>query len=145
VKIRFVAPDRLIWLATVAILLWGVWAFGSEVALNLRLGHQIDQLQAQNAQLATENAQAQRDLASAASPSAMEEEARKYGFARPGENVYIIVRPSPSPAGVGGSSESAGAGSGGRAGHAQGGGSGGRGGVGGVWHAIERWWSNLWH
>lgn len=142
-KIRFVAPDRVIWAVTVAILLWGVWAFGSEVALNLRLGHQIDQLQAQNAQLATDNAQAQRDLAAAASPSAMEEEVRRYGFARPSENVYIIVRPSPSPVAGGGVGGSSGGRSAGRAGAAPGGGV--RGGVGGVWQAIERWWSNLWH
>lgn len=132
-KIRFVAPDRLIWLATVAILLWGVWAFGSEVALNLRLGHQIDQLKAQNAQLATENAQAQRDLATAASPGALEEVVRKYGFARPSEQVYIIVKPSPSPAGSGTGAASAS----GRAGHSPGG-------LEGIWQSVERWWSNLW-
>jgi cell division protein FtsB len=132
VKIRFVAPDRLIWLATAAILLWGGWAFGSEVLLNLRLGHQIDQLKAQNAQLAADNAQAQRDLTTASSPSAMEEEARKYGFARPSENVYIIVKPSPSPAAT------AGGGAGSSATRSAGGG-------GGVWKAVERWWRNLWH
>jgi cell division protein FtsB len=133
-KIRFVAPDRLIWLATAAILLWGVWAFGSEVVLNLRLGHQAGQLKAQNTQLAAENAQAQRDLASAASPSAMEEEARKYGFARPSENVYIIVKPSPSPAAT------AGAGHPGRSAEAR-----AAGGVGGAWQAVVGWWKNLWH
>ncbi len=128
------APDRLIWLATAAILLWGVWAFGSEVVLNLRLGHQSDQLKAQNAQLAAENAQAQRDLASAASPSAMEEEARKYGFARPSENVYIIVKPSPSPAATAGGGRAAGSGEARSAG-----------GVSGAWQAVVRWWKNLWH
>ena len=132
-KIRLVAPGRLIWLATLAILLWGVWAFGSEVALNLRLGHEIDQLQAQNAQLAADNAQAQRDLSTAASPSAMEEEARKYGFARPSEHVYIIVKPSPSAVGANAPV------SGGRDAHLQ------SGGVIRAWQAVERWWSNLWH
>jgi cell division protein FtsB len=133
VKIRFVAPDRLIWLATAAILLWGVWAFGSEVVLNLRLGHQIDQLKAQNAQLTADNAQAQRDLATAASPSAMEEEARKYGFARPSEEVYIIVKPSPSPA----VPSTTGGVTGRRAPQPAGG-------VSGVWQAVVRWWRNLW-
>jgi len=133
VKIRFVARDRLIWLATLAILLWGVWAFGSEVVLNLRLGHQIDQLKAQNAQLAADNAQAQRDLATAASPSAMEEVARKYGFARPSEEVYIIVKPNPSPA----VAAATGGVTGRRAPRAAGG-------VSGVWQAVVRWWRNLW-
>jgi cell division protein FtsB len=133
-KIRFVAPDRLIWLAAAAILVWGGWAFGSEVMLNLRLGQQSDQLKAQNAQLAAENAQAQRDLASAASPSALEEEARKYGFARPSENVYIIVKPSPSPAAIAGAGHPAGS----AEAHAAGG-------VGGAWQAVVGWWKNLWH
>ncbi len=132
-KIRVVAPDRLIWLATVAILLWGVWAFGSEVVLNLRLGHQIDQLKAQNAQLTADNAQAQRDLATAASPSAMEEEARKYGFARPSEQVYIIVKPSRSPA----VPSATGGVTGRRAPQTAGG-------VNGAWQAVVRWWRNLW-
>jgi Septum formation initiator len=120
-------------MATAVILLWGVFAFGSEVVLNLRLGHQIDQLKAQNAQLAADNAQTRRDLATASSPSAMEEEARKYGFARPSENVYIIVKPSASPA----------APTGGAAGtsrvesHP--------GGVSGAWQSVVRWWRNLWH
>jgi cell division protein FtsB len=132
-KIRFVAPGRLIWMATAVILLWGVFAFGSEVVLNLRLGHQIDQLKAQNAQLAADNAQTQRDLATASSPSAMEEEARKYGFARPSENVYIIVKPSPSPAAPTGSS----AGTSRVESHP--------GGVSGAWQSVVRWWRNLWH
>lgn len=120
-------------MATAAILLWGMWAFGSEVVLNLRLGHQIDQLKAQNAQLAADNTQTQRDLSTASSPSAMEEEARKYGFARPSENVYIIVKPSPSPA-------------------VPAGGSAGKsrvdshpGGVSGAWQSVVRWLRNLWH
>jgi len=34
------------------------------------------------------------------SPSAMEEAARKAGFARPGEQVYVIVKPSGSASAV---------------------------------------------
>jgi hypothetical protein len=120
-------------MATAAILLWGVWAFGSEVVLNLRLGHQIDQLKAQNTQLAADNTQAQRDLATASSPSAMEEEARKYGFARPSENVYIIVKPSPSPAASAGISPAR------HRADSQ------AGGASGAWQSVVRWWRNLWH
>lgn len=126
----------MIWLATAAIVLWGVWAFGSEVVLNLRLGHQIDQLKAQNAQLSAENAQAQQDLATVASPSAMEEEARRYGFARPSEQVYIIVKPSPSPAAATTGATTAATGK--RASQA------GAAGVSGVWQTVVRWWRNLW-
>ncbi len=96
-------PDRLLWVAVGGVMLWGVWAFGSETVLNLRLNQQVASLRAQNEHLAESNEQARRDLKAAESPATMEEAARRQGFARPGEQVYII-KPSPSaavPAGAG--------------------------------------------
>jgi cell division protein FtsB len=124
-KIHLAAPDRLIWVLIAAVVVWGVWAFGSELMLNLRLNRQVDALRTQNAQLAISNHQTRNQLAAAKSPAALEEIARTQGYARPGENVYVIVSPSPTvaPAVVpkkqkGGDSP---------------------------WDAAARWLKNLWH
>lgn len=140
-KLHLAAPDRVIWILVVAIVVWGVWAFGSELLLNLRLGQQLQQLRDSNAQLAAANGQARRQLALVGSPGALEEAARKAGFARPGEQVYVIVKPSqaasaavgeaatPSPVTSGRRSVDR------RMATANG----------GVIGAIENWWRNLWH
>ncbi|TMG11884.1 MAG: hypothetical protein E6H90_12545 [Chloroflexi bacterium] len=139
-KVHLAAPDRLIWLVVGGIVLWGVWAFGSELMLNLRLNHEVQSLRQGNAQLAASNDQTQKELAVGGSPSAMEEAARKAGFARPGEQVYVIVKPSGSASAVaaGGSTPpGSGPAAAGRPG------AGKR--DGGVIGAIEDFWRNLWH
>jgi len=139
-KVHIAAPDRLIWIVVAAIVLWGVWAFGSELMLNLRLNHEVQALRDGNAQLAASNEQTRTQLAVGGSPAAMEEAARKAGFARPGEQVYVIVKPSDSasPAAVGTSAAARAASSpairGSVAKH-----------DGGVIGAIKDWWRNLWH
>jgi cell division protein FtsB len=138
-KVHLAAPDRLIWVVVGAIVLWGVWAFGSELMLNLRLNHEVQALRTGNAQLAASNGQTRTELAVGGSPAAMEEAARKAGFARPGEQVYVIVKPSDSaaPAIVGGmaspravpssvSERTAGKRD-------------------GVIGTIQKWWRSLWH
>ena len=137
-KVHIAAPDRLIWIVVAAIVLWGVWAFGSELVLNLRLNHEVQTLRDGNAQLAASNEQTRKELAIVGSPGAMEEAARKSGFARPGEQVYVIVKPSESaaPAAVGSASPGA-APSATRSASKQDGG--------GVVGRIENWWRNLWH
>jgi len=129
-KVHLGAPDRLIWVVVAAIVLWGVWAFGSELVLNLRLNHEVQALRDGNAQLAASNEQTRQELAVGGSPAAMEEAARKAGFAKPGEQVYVIVKPS-APAGQPGLGPSTGAPAGKQ--------------VGGVVGAIESWWRSLWH
>jgi cell division protein FtsB len=135
-KVHLAAPDRLIWLVVGAIVLWGVWAFGSELVLNLRLNHEVQTLRDGNAQLAASNEQTRKELAAGGSPAAMEEAARKAGFARPGEQVYVIVKPSDSatPAAVG-SPTAAAAPSAKRSTNKQD----------GVIGTIQNWWRNLWH
>jgi cell division protein FtsB len=141
-KVHLAAPDRLIWLVVGAIVLWGVWAFGSELMLNLRLSHEVQSLRDGNAQLAASNEQARKAVSVAASPAAMEEAARKAGFARPGEQVYVIVKPSDSAAAaaVGESAAPSVAPSAGvrRAAAKPAGGL-------GVIDAVEKWWRSLWH
>jgi cell division protein FtsB len=139
-KVHIAAPDRLIWVVVAAIVLWGVWAFGSELMLNLRLNHEVQALRDGNAQLAASNDQTRKELAVGGSPAAMEEAARKAGFARPGEQVYVIVKPSDSgsPAAVGESASPGAAPSPAlRRPVAQH--------DGGVIGAIQQWLRNLWH
>jgi cell division protein FtsB len=138
-KVHLAAPDRLIWVVVGAIVLWGVWAFGSELMLNLRLNHEVQTLRDGNAQLAASNEQTRKELAVGGSPAALEEAARKAGFARPGEQVYVIVKPSDSAAAtaaVGGSAAPA-------APSAVSERSAGK--HGGVIGTIENWWRSLWH
>jgi cell division protein FtsB len=140
-KLHLAAPDRIIWLLVAAIVVWGVWAFGSELLLNLRLNQEMQQLRQGNAQLAASNDDARKELAAVGSPGALEEAARKAGFAKPGEQVYVIVKPSgaaspaaggetvsPSPALARGQTDRTVAKT-----------------DGGVIGAIEHWWRNLWH
>lgn len=137
-KVHLAAPDRLIWVVVGAIVCWGVWAFGSELILNLRLNHEVQALRDGNAQLAATNAQTRTEVAAAGSPGALEEAARKEGFAKPGEQVYVIVRPSSSAvASVGAALNSAPPKTGKRQTT--------RRQDGGVIGAIENWWRNLWH
>ena len=137
-KVHLAAPDRLIWLVVGAIVLWGVWAFGSELVLNLRLNHEVQSLRDGNTQLAASNEQTRKELAIVGSPGAMEEAARKSGFARPGEQVYVIVKPSDSatPAALGTSASPGTAPSARQSASKDGG---------GVIGKIENWWRNLWH
>ena len=110
--------------------------------LNLRLNHEVQSLRDGNAQLAASNDQARKEVSVAASPAAMEEAARRSGFARPGEQVYVIVKPSDSAA-------AAAVGEGAApsvvpsavvrratAKHV--------GGI-GVIDTVEKWWRSLWH
>jgi cell division protein FtsB len=137
-KVHLAAPDRLIWLVVGAIVLWGVWAFGSELVLNLRLNHEVQTLRDGNVQLAASNEQTRKELAIVGSPGAMEEAARKSGYARPGEQVYVIVKPSDSgaPAATAASASPGAATSAKRSATKN---------DGGVIGTIENWWRNLWH
>ena len=137
-KVHLAAPDRLIWLVVGAIVLWGVWAFGSELVLNLRLNHEVQTLREGNAQLAASNQQTRKELAIGSSPGAMEEAARKSGFARPGEQVYVIVKPSDSAAPVAApASASPGVAPSTKRPTSRN--------DGGIIGTIENWWRNLWH
>ena len=133
----------MIWVVVAGIVLWGVWAFGSELVLNLRLNQQVQQLRDDNAQLAASNEQTRKQLTAAGSSGAMEEAARKAGFTKPGEQVYVIVKPSSSAsaAAVGGtalpSPESAALPGAAKKATSKT--------NGGVIGAIENWWRNLWH
>jgi hypothetical protein len=98
--------------------------------LNLRLNSQVQALRAGNAALADQNALTAKQLSAAGSAGALEEAARKQGYTRPGEQVYVIVKPTPAatqPAAPPSVGQQAGKQ------------------VGGAVEAIQRWWRNLWH
>lgn len=132
----------MIWVVVAGIVIWGVWAFGSELMLNLRLDQEVQQLREGNAQLAASNADTRKQLAVSGSPSSLEEAARKAGFARPGEQVYVIVKPSDSASAVAVGEAASPSPLSSAAAAAR------RTVVkhdGGVIGAIQDWWRNLWH
>jgi cell division protein FtsB len=133
-KVHLAAPDRVIWIVVGGIVLWGLWAFGSELMLNLRLNHEVQSLRDSNARLSAANDQTRRELAASGSPASLEESARKAGFSRPGEQVYVIVKPSGTAAPTVGGTPSLPVGQ-----------ANARNQDGGVIGAVERWWSDLWH
>jgi cell division protein FtsB len=106
-KLHLAAPDRLIWLVVGVVIFWGVWAFGSELMLNLRLSEQVSSLRSQNARLAASNTETRQALEGASSASSLEELARNQGFTKPGEQLYVIVSPGPGKTPAGGSGPAA--------------------------------------
>ncbi len=76
----------------------GLWMTGSlvqELSLNQSLNQQAASLRAQNAGLRTTNAEYAKDISAVTSGAAAEEEARKDGYARSDEKVYLISTPPP--------------------------------------------------
>jgi cell division protein FtsB len=77
----------------------GLWMAGSlvqELSLNQSLNQQAASLRAQNAALRTANTEYARDITAVTSGAAAEEEARKDGYARRDEKVYLISTPPPA-------------------------------------------------
>ena len=83
-------------LGLAAIGIWMVASIVQEVVLNRSLSQQASQLQAQNSALAATNQGYQRDIAAVKSGAAAEEEARKDGYARSDEHLFIIGTPPPA-------------------------------------------------
>jgi succinylarginine dihydrolase len=94
-----------------------------------------------NAQLAGTIQQTRRQLSVAGSPGAMEEATRKAGFTKPGEQVYVIVKPGNAASAAATSVSASPLPAGNRNGIAQ---AAGRK-DGGVIGAVQQWWRNLWH
>lgn len=88
-------------LLVAALALIGAWALSS-LAQELYLEHQLNaqaaHLAAQNDALAAQNDGYRRDILALQSGAAAEEDARRNGYARSDEKVYVIsAAPSPSP------------------------------------------------
>ena len=87
-------------LAAMAVI--GLWMVGSlvqEVSLNQSLSRQSADLRDRNASLRATNDEYRKDIAAVSSGAAAEEEARKDGYARSDERIYLIgTPPPPTPA-----------------------------------------------
>lgn len=82
---------------------WVGFAVYSEAASSHALDARVQQLDAQNRALRQEIAGRQREVAQADSNQWLEVEARKLGYVKPGEHVYIVTAPGqplPGPGGV---------------------------------------------
>ena len=90
--------QTVILIAAGLLLLWGIVAFAQEAYISHRLTQQVTDLRKQNTDIAAQNTGYRRDVAALSNGTGDEEEARLNGFARPGEKVFIVTTPSPSPA-----------------------------------------------
>ena len=77
----------------------GLWMVGSiiqELSLNQSLSQQAASLRDQNAALRSTNDAYRKDVGAVTSGAAAEEEARKDGYARSNEKLYLVATPPPS-------------------------------------------------
>ncbi|MGH7904192.1 MAG: FtsB family cell division protein [Candidatus Dormibacteraceae bacterium] len=72
---------------------WSAYSFGQEAYLGFRLNHQVAQLRSQNATLQEQNAGYHRDIGVLNSGAGAEEQARINGYARKGEQLYLVGQP----------------------------------------------------
>ncbi len=96
---RFVAARRTIILAVaLCAIVWAAFAYAQEAYLGHRLSQQVSDLRHQNAVLAAQNDGYHRDISAINSGAADEEEARRNGYSKPYEHVYLVTgTPSPAP------------------------------------------------
>jgi cell division protein FtsB len=84
-------------LAVMAVVaLWLVGSLVREISLNQSLNSQAADVRDRNAALHTTNDEYRKDIAAISSGAAAEEEARKDGYARSGEKLYLVATPPPS-------------------------------------------------
>lgn len=94
-RVRFSHRTLLVG-AVGVVALWMVGSLIQEISLNQSLSHQAAELRDQNAALSASNDGYRRDIAAVSSGAAAEEEARKDGYARGDEKLYVIATPPPS-------------------------------------------------
>ncbi|TMD15403.1 MAG: hypothetical protein E6I27_09565 [Chloroflexi bacterium] len=81
-------------------LTWGGVAFAQEAYVSHRLSQQVSEIRKQNTEIAAQNAGYRKDVQALQSGTADEEEARRNGYAKPNEKLYLVTTPptpSPSP------------------------------------------------
>lgn len=91
-----VSHQTLLLAAMAAFVLWLAGSLIQELSLNQSLSRQASGLHDQNTALRTTNDEYRRDIAAVASGAAAEEEARKDGYARSDEKLYLISTPPPA-------------------------------------------------
>lgn len=97
-----ITRERVLFLAIVVAGLWMAWSLLQQAILTQQLARDADQVRQQNASLQAENHGYRRDIAAVTSGASAEEDARQRGYARPGEQVYLVgsqqAAPSAAPA-----------------------------------------------
>ncbi len=77
---------------------WAALAYAQEAFLGHRLSQQVSDLRHQNEVLTAQNQGYHRDISAINSGAADEEEARRNGYSKPYEHVYLVTgTPSPAP------------------------------------------------
>jgi len=82
-----------------AMAVFGLWLLGSlfqELTLNQSLSQQAADLHNQNAALASTNDAYRKDIGAVTSGASAEEEARRDGYARGNEKLYLVGTPPPA-------------------------------------------------
>jgi len=93
-----VARHTIVLGAVLAAAAWAAIAYAQEAYLGHRLSQQVGDLRHQNEVLAAQNQGYHRDIAAINSGAADEEEARRNGYSKPYEHVYLVTgTPSPAP------------------------------------------------
>ena len=87
----------VILIAVAVMLLWAGVAFAQEAFVSHRLSQQVTELRRQNAEIVAQNAGYKKDVQALQSGTADEEEARRNGYAKPNEKLYLVTTASPSP------------------------------------------------
>jgi cell division protein FtsB len=90
-----VSHETLILAAMAVVALWMAGSLAQELSLNAALSGQTGDLRARNAALRTTNDEYRRDIAAVSSGAAAEEEARRGGYARGDEKLYLVATPPP--------------------------------------------------
>jgi cell division protein FtsB len=94
-RVRF--SHQTVLLAVMAV--FGLWMLGSlvqELTLNQSLSQQAADVRSQNAALTSTNDAYRKDIGGMTSGAAAEEQARKDGYARGNEKLYLVGTPPPS-------------------------------------------------
>lgn len=84
--------------AMAVVALWVTGSLSQELGLNRSLNDQVAAMRQQNASVGTTNDAYRKDIAAISSGAAAEEEARRDGYARSNEKLYLIATPPPAPA-----------------------------------------------
>lgn len=88
--------ERVLFLAIVIAGVWMAWSLIQQAMLTHQLSHDAAQARQQNAALQTSNQNYRRDIAAATSGASAEEDVRLHGYARPGEQVYLVANQQPA-------------------------------------------------
>ena len=85
-------------LVCLVVAIWAGYAFAQEAYLSHKLTQQASDLRHQNQMLGAQNQGYHRDISAINSGAADEEEARRNGYSKPYEHVYLVTgTPSPAP------------------------------------------------